>query len=140
MSDAQGLPQLLASLLGVEPQRRAEPPPPVGARPASVVDDPRARIARRPSSGGAERSAGRVPLRPTVSEGPKDDAASVASVEEARRPAEAEPLGSLAPGDDARAGLERVLASRSSLRSAVLAAEVLGRPRALRPYGHDTRL
>jgi hypothetical protein len=36
-----------------------------------------------------------------------------------------------------RAALRAVLASPARARTAVLAAEILGRPRSLRPYGSD---
>jgi hypothetical protein len=123
MSDASGLPRLLASLLGVEaPVRRAQPaPPPDGARPripASAVDDVRARSVRRPPVEGEARAAA-PPVRTAPVEG--------------RLPRVGRARGDSAVGVDVR----RVLRRSDSLRSAVVVAEVLGAPRSLRPYGAD---
>jgi hypothetical protein len=130
VSDASGLPRLLASLLGVEvPVRSAQsPPPPAGARPripAPAVDDARARSVRRP-----------------LAEGERRDAASPsAAAVDGVRPRVPRPAGATATRGEAvtRRDVLDVLGSTDALRAAVVVAEVLGPPRALRPYGTDLR-
>jgi hypothetical protein len=153
VSDAPGLPRLLANLLGVEvpgatgaaapppqgPPRQVglQPPAPApGTKPASRLTPPE-RL--KPEPRGA-----RVPARGTAGRPPAASQAVPASTSPVRRPRPVHAgTGSAyvlpAAGDAAmtREALRQVLRSPAHARTAVLAAEVLGAPRALRPYSAD---
>ncbi len=137
MSGPTALPDLLARLLGVAPppatasSSDGPPPPPSGA---ARVDVERPRDGGVPTRRDAERSArpdaerparpgGERPARPAAERPPRPDverAPSTASVD--RTPTVA-------------VAVRRLLAGPPAARATVAAAEVLGAPRALRPYG-----
>jgi hypothetical protein len=134
VSDAPGMPRILAAMLGVEvpmaaaPGRVGPPPPPAGAVPRRPAEEaPLGRSARtgRLSSPGP-RDAGRQEPKPRAAR-ESHEAREEREAEVARRKA----------SDGLAGSVRRVLDSPATLRTAVLVAAVLGPPRALRPYGAD---
>jgi hypothetical protein len=132
MSDAPGLPRMLAALLGVEPAaasgpRRAQPPAPQPPAP-----QPSAPMALRRSEREASDGPMRIARRPDPLEqrkeptprAPRAPRGGGGSVDPAR-----------APAASVRGEVRRTLRTPEALRPAVVAAEILGSPRALRPYG-----
>lgn len=161
MSDGPGIPRLLASILGVEQPgvARSSAAPPQGPvrRPASQSPAPvLAREAAPPSAAGSaprltppERlvppaRGARAPVRAVFGRPPAATQATPASTDPVRRPRPVhDDVGAAyvlpAAGDArmTRAALRVVLRSPAHARTAVLAAEVLGAPRSLRPFGEE---
>ena len=143
MSDSPAVPRLLAALLGIEvpaqPQAQARTPQPPQAR-TPQPPQPQGPVARLPAPVTPRREAPetdglrmRIGRRPDPLEQRKD--AEPRAARGAR--AQAEPVRStVAPVRDA---VRRTLATPPALRSAVLVTEILGPPRALRPYGAEER-
>jgi hypothetical protein len=127
VSAASPLPRFLAELLGVEQSpavgRRAGGalPPPSGAARAVV---PAAPAASADAGDGRERAV-RRPVAGTEQSGSRAGAAAD------RRAAEEQ----LARSVPVRSDVRRAVSAPSALRSAVVVAELLGPPRAIRPYG-----
>jgi hypothetical protein len=154
VSQQSPLPRVLAALLGVEPaapsgapvtvssaaaaaqsppssprlpgpQQGAQQEAPQQARsevpPSSMSEDARARLGRRPDPLAQRKEPEvRAPRAPRA----------VRGLTEVPRAAAAAPVSET---------VRRTLATASALRAAVVAAEVLGPPRALRPFGDDGR-
>jgi hypothetical protein len=144
VSDSPAVPRLLAALLGIEvpaqPQAQARTPQPPQAAEAPQPPRPQGPVARLPAPVTPRREAPetdglrmRIGRRPDPLEQRKD--AEPRAARGAR--AQVEPARStVAPVRDA---VRRTLATPPALRSAVLVTEILGPPRALRPYGVDER-
>jgi hypothetical protein len=145
VSDGPGLPRLLATLLGVEVARpdsqvadrgssartgygsggSVPPLPTTGAQSVAAPSDVRAAVVRRPVAG--------VPsLGPRPPEGQP--------TRTVRRPGAPGSVSAAVPaatGPTVGVVLRRLLAAPAALRATVVATEVLGPPRAIRPYGAD---
>jgi hypothetical protein len=158
LSDGPSIPRLLAAILGVDqpgaarpgmvapqgPPRRSAtqtPAPAAAPPPAPRLTPPTPRLT--PPDRLQQRSE-RVPARPVRVRPAAATAATPASTNPVRRPRpDHGDTGAAyvlpAAGDAAmtRAALRTVLRSPAHARTAVLAAEVLGAPRALRPFGSD---
>jgi len=125
VSAASPLPRFLAELLGVEQSpavgRRAGGalPPPSGAARAVVP------AAASADAGDGRERAVRRPVAGTEQSGSRAGAAAD------RRAAEEQ----LARSVPVRSDVRRAVSAPSALRSAVVVAELLGPPRAIRPYG-----
>jgi hypothetical protein len=148
VSAGSGLPNLLAQLLGVEgvtpqpqpqpqhtsPQRSSSPPPPQGApRLGRDVPVRQAAAPLRAPVGAPLRAASegiRRPVEaPAAGPGPAPrpvPAASVSPRIEAAR-----------PNVTVRRSVLRATTAPGPMRTAIVLAELLGPPRALRPYGTD---
>ncbi len=158
MSAGSGLPNLLAQLLGVEgvtpqpqpqprrssqpqapqpgtsPQRSASPPPPQGAPrrgrdvPVRQSDAPLRAPIGAPLRAAAE-GARRPVDAPGAGPGPAPRSAPAASGGSGIAPAR--------PGVTVRGSVLRATTAPGTMRTAIVLAELLGPPRALRPYGTD---
>ena len=140
MSDAPAVPRLLAALLGIEApaQAQARAPQPPEAANAPQPPRPQGPVARLPAPVTPRREAPeadglrmRIGRRPDPLEQRKD------AEPRAARGARAQPEPARSTVAPVRDTVRRTLATPPALRSAVLAAEILGPPRALRPYGAD---
>jgi len=123
VSEPSPLPRALAALLGVEPPapsvaRAPDPPQRVPRRTESTPDDPRARLGRRP-----DPLAERKEPDPRAPRPQRGDRAQT----EVRRRAT----------DAVRSAVRLTLRTPAALRSAVVVAEILGPPRAVRSYEAD---
>jgi hypothetical protein len=146
VSDTPAIPRFLAALLGVEV------PAPAGPRVTVQQQQPPPPSASQPPAPQTQGPVPRLPAPSTPRRAAPDDAPRMRigrrpdPLEQRKEPESREARGvrtqvpsvrsTVAPVRDA---VRRTLATPQALRSAVLVAEILGSPRALRPYGADER-